>query len=506
LRALRAFASRIDPDVRYAPLVFLVVLAAKLPSLDNPFYWDEAGAYIPPSLAVAKRGLWSALPGLHERGFLSGHPPVFYILHGALYQIFGNSVVPHHVLSVVFAAAGVWYTYRLGKLLCNPSTGVCAALLLFFSPMFFAQSSMALADVPMASLGVASAYYMFAERRVAYAVTAVLFLQTKETALAVSVAAAVYWFFVRPWDGQFWRSVAMHAVPLGSFVAFFALEYAATGSLVQASNLDSGAFLSFNPSNPSSAIGDMLVQVMWVGRVIFVGEGRFLLTATILAGLYVNARAMWRRPFAFVAIVVAFYWGAFIIVEFLPRYVMPVLPFMCIVAAWATYVVARERVVRQLAISGATALAFLPFFVYFSESGNFETNMRHERVIAVTALACAYVDEHARATIVVTDWPVSSYLRTPELGYVRSRMPKATLAQLATITSDDEIDGNFLRQYSSDLPVTFVYGPFASSRHAVVLRNNADRLGLRLLRRFEDGDLVCEIYAEERPSPGPGQE
>jgi hypothetical protein len=97
VRILRAWASRVDPDLRYAPLVFLVVLAAKLPGLDNPFYWDETGAYISPSLEVAKRGLWAALPGLHERGLLSGYPPLFYILHGALYKIFGGSVVPHTV-------------------------------------------------------------------------------------------------------------------------------------------------------------------------------------------------------------------------------------------------------------------------------------------------------------------------------------------------------------------------------------------------------------------------
>src|SRR5262249_3688669 len=148
-------------------------------------------------------------------------------------------VVPHHVVQLVFAFIGVWYTYRLGALVCNRSTGVCAAVLLFLSPMFFAQSPMVLGDMPITSLGVASVYYLVSEQPVKYAVTATLLLQTKETALAISVAAALYWFvFRRPSRPHGWQSLLMHGVPLGSLVAFFALEYARTGAFVQASFFD----------------------------------------------------------------------------------------------------------------------------------------------------------------------------------------------------------------------------------------------------------------------------
>jgi hypothetical protein len=54
-----------------------------------------------------------------------------------------------------------------------------------------------------------------------------------------------------------------------------------------------------------------------------------------------------------------------------------------------------------------------------------------------------------------------------------------------------------LRHYSSDLPVTFVYGPFATSKQSVIIRMNADRVGLRLIQRFEESDFFCKVYVEE---------
>jgi hypothetical protein len=91
--------------------VLSVFTVAKLPSLTLPFWWDEAGAYIPPSLSVAKEGLWVAFPGLHAKGLLHSHPPILYLLHGALYQLFGDLIAPHRIVALGFAVIGLWFTH-----------------------------------------------------------------------------------------------------------------------------------------------------------------------------------------------------------------------------------------------------------------------------------------------------------------------------------------------------------------------------------------------------------
>jgi 4-amino-4-deoxy-L-arabinose transferase-like glycosyltransferase len=206
-------------------IVLILFTLAKLPSLAVPFWWDEAGAYIPPAVAVAENGLWTALPGMHARGFLEGHPPVLYIVHGALYEVFGRWIWPHRIGQLGFALLGLWFTYRLGRLLWGHWIGVSAAILLAMTPMYFAQSLMVLGDLPVTALGVASVYFLCTQRFWAYIIVATLLLQTKETALAVSAAAALYDLFRHRIAARHRRSILMHAVPIASFALFFAIEY-----------------------------------------------------------------------------------------------------------------------------------------------------------------------------------------------------------------------------------------------------------------------------------------
>ncbi len=102
---LRKFLS----ENRHMLAVLVVFIAAKIPSVTMPFWWDEAGAYIPPSLSAANKGLWLALPGLHAKGLLYGHPPVLYLLHGALYQLFGGPILPHRLAALAFAVFGLCF-------------------------------------------------------------------------------------------------------------------------------------------------------------------------------------------------------------------------------------------------------------------------------------------------------------------------------------------------------------------------------------------------------------
>src|SRR5262249_8463770 len=149
-----------------------------------------------------------------------------------------------------------------------------------------------------------------------------------------------------------------------------------------------------------------------VARVLFYGEGRFIVTGILLAGL-VNWRKFWKPEFTFFGLVLAFYWAAFSLIGFLPRYVMPVLPFMCVAASWAIYVIFRTGKAAQYAITCMASLIFVGFFYRASESGNFETNMQHEKAADVCRRLTQYLEGNFSDALIASDWPVSAYLRYP---------------------------------------------------------------------------------------------
>src|SRR6516165_6711847 len=139
--------------------VLLLIVACKLSCLDLPFYWDEF-AYIKPSHWLAGQPLWRVLPGTHPPGRFFGHPPALYVIYGTQFKLFGDTRWVPHAVAVLFAFCGVWFTYRLGASLDGRMSGALAAAFLFFSPMYFAHSAMALADVPVAGLGVMTVYFL----------------------------------------------------------------------------------------------------------------------------------------------------------------------------------------------------------------------------------------------------------------------------------------------------------------------------------------------------------
>jgi hypothetical protein len=342
--------------------------------------------------------------------------------------------------------------------------------------MFFAQSPMVLGDLPIASLGAMSAFYLFTRRRLAYVLTTIFMLQTKETALATAVAAAIYEFFftVKEKDGR--STFLTHAVPIGTLVAFFGIEFVRARTFKLALYFDYAPFWVFDWRDPVGAVFLILEQARWVTRVIFYGEGRFLLTGMLLLGA-LHWRKFWKPEFSLFVLVIALYWTAFSGIVFLPRYVMPVLPFLCIAAAWSVYVFFGKRMAAQYAVVCSACLIFLPFFHRWSESGDFETNMRYKKAIVVCKRVSEYLEANFSEARIAADWPLADFLRIPELGYVNT-------PQQAVITAGMRRN----EEVSRDLLVYFSLGP---SRRTMGLMG---RTVGPPLRRFEEDGIFAEVY------------
>src|ERR1051325_5050203 len=164
----------------FAALVFF----AKLSILNVPLYWDEMG-WAHQAHWLSGVNLARALPGLRAADAFWGHPPALHLTLASLAKVFGYSIVLAHLIAICFAFIGVWFTFLLGRLLYDAKTGFFAALLLFLSPIYFAQSGMFLADMPVAALGVASVYFALRRKFWAYVVSATYMVFIKETSIAL---------------------------------------------------------------------------------------------------------------------------------------------------------------------------------------------------------------------------------------------------------------------------------------------------------------------------------
>ncbi len=145
-----------EPGIVFVALS-AIVLIGKVSVLATPYHWDEV-VWIRLAHRLSQMHLWEVLPGLHPALEFRGRPPGLFLTTAGLFQVFGTSIWLSHFLVVCFALLGVWSAYLLGRFLHGSWVGILAAVWLFFDSLYFAQSAMFLADLPVTALGAATVY------------------------------------------------------------------------------------------------------------------------------------------------------------------------------------------------------------------------------------------------------------------------------------------------------------------------------------------------------------
>jgi 4-amino-4-deoxy-L-arabinose transferase-like glycosyltransferase len=125
-------------------VLFLLFVAAVAIShvtlLQLPYYWDEGGYYIPAALDFYHTG--QLVPH-----FTNAHPPLPNIVLGTLWHIVGVHILATRLAVCGFAAAGLLAVFRLTQRLLDAPAAVTVTLLVAVYPIWFAQSSLAHADM-----------------------------------------------------------------------------------------------------------------------------------------------------------------------------------------------------------------------------------------------------------------------------------------------------------------------------------------------------------------------
>lgn len=133
------------------PLLFLLFFAALLLLhlflLRLPYYWDEAGYFIP-----AARDIYADGQFIPHSTLSNAHPPLVMTYLALAWKLFGFRVEVTRAAMLLVSAFALTGFFRLAERVSNARVAAAAVVTTALYPVFFAQSSLAHLDMTAAAL------------------------------------------------------------------------------------------------------------------------------------------------------------------------------------------------------------------------------------------------------------------------------------------------------------------------------------------------------------------
>jgi hypothetical protein len=407
----------------FAP-VWVCVWLAHWPLLRLPYYWDEAGYYIPAAYDFFRRGTLIPYSTLSN-----AHPPLPSIYLAAWWKLFGFSPFVTRTAVCVVAALALTAVWRIAMIVCGRvAVALATVLLTALYPVFFAQSSLAHADIfACAATLWALAFLLGGGSRdvwlavVCFSVAAL----SKETAIVTPIALAG-WYAVR----RERRRAALLLVPVGPLALWYFYHWRRTGFV-----FGNPEFLRYNATTNLNALR---IAAAFGHRILHITAHMNLFVPVLLAlaCLLLPRMDAARRP--------AFPWEMravfFVVIEadllffsvlggaLLTRYLLPLYPLVILGCVFAFY----TRVEAWAALVGLSAAAFLAG-LFINPPYRFapEDNLAYGDVIRLQQSAIAQILARYPHATVLTAWPATDELSKPELGYVTQPVAVASIANFS---------------------------------------------------------------------------
>jgi hypothetical protein len=416
-----------------------------LPLLRLPYFWDEAGYYVP-----AARDLWLTGSLIPHSTPSNAHPPLVMAYLAASWKVFGFSPLVTRSAMLVVAAFSLLGVYRLALRVANREVAWASTVCTTLYPVFFAQSSLAQVDLAAAGLTFWALEAYLDERAAGTAFWFTLAVLAKETAILAPLAL-LGWRFLSPWltarfavlrpqseklagdseissastssEARPRRVMAALMVPLAVLVSWYGYHYLRTG------------YVFGNPEffryNVQATLSPLRIGLALITRWWQVSGYLHLFALTLLMGWAMLLPPLGNggeRPriaipvqCVFGVVVLAYVFAMAVIGgAVLARYMLPAVPLVIIVAASTLW----RRVRVWPLLVGLVAAAFVAGWFMNPPYGFApEDNLAYRDYIVLHQQAAQYLEEHATKGPVLTAWPGSDELSQPYLGYVERALP-----------------------------------------------------------------------------------
>ena len=415
--------SKLRPGLAFIG-TFAAVALLHYPMLRLPYFWDEAGYYIPAALDFFRHGLL-----IPQSTLSTGHTPLLSISLALAWHLLGYAPLITRLTMVLFATGTLAALYLLGHTLAERETAIWACALLALSALFFAQSTFAFLDLP-AALTTTIAVWALLKRRMAwFALVASLSVLTKETAIVlVPVAIVYFWRFRKDPRKSDWMWLAAPVVVLGIWSIYY---HHATGYWTGgAKYLQYNLYSTLKPGRIGASLVRRLYQVFTAGfNWILVGAalpGYRKRKAAAESGAggntekTVETSASIRKEFFFITFGLAAVYIAMLSVvggAVLARYLLPMFP--CFYLALVLLVEALPRPFMRVAFVIVGVAFIASWFINPSYPFAYENNLSYADFVRLHQQASEWLSAQPGDPRVLTAWPATDELSRPELGYVK---------------------------------------------------------------------------------------
>jgi len=445
------------------PVIFAALYATHFSLLRLPYYWDEAGYYIPAAWDFFRTG--SLIP---TTTLSNAHPPLPSLYLALWWKLSGFFPEVTREAVLLVASFGLLAVWRLARRLAGSgAVAFWTVLLTAIYPVWFAQSTLAQADMFAAAFSLWGLVYSLPDDERSPIVATLCYTAaalSKETSIAIPFALAACAVFKgfrseQPERSRVWKEAAWLVSCALPLMGWYAWHYAKTGFVFgNPEFLKYNAEANFSPVRFLAAFGHRLLHLT-------AHMNMFVPALLTIAALMLNPRldrdgqekrrlsdrVLWRIFFVLLGNAVFFsvLGGAL-----LTRYLLPMYPLILLVAV-STFA---HRVPYWPSFSALSAGAFLAG-LFINPPYRFapEDNLEYARVIRLQMSGIAQLNKHFPGSTVLSAWPVADELSKPELGYVKTpyqvyRLEDFTQGQIERASADPG-------GYSSALVFSTKYDP-----------------------------------------------
>lgn len=404
--------------------VFGAVALAHFPLLRLPYFWDEAGYYIPAGLDFFRHGLL-----IPQSTLTTGHTPLIPVYLALAWRLLGFSPLTTRLAMAAFAAGTLVALYVLGRVVTSREAALWSCVLLALSPLFFAQSTLAFLDLPAAFTTTVAVWALLRRRLGWFALVASVSVLTKETAIVIVPVAIVFiWRFKNHMDRSPWKWLA---TPIAVLAAWAVYYHHQTGFWT-----GNTEYLQYNLY---STLGPLRIVMTFARRLyqVFIAGFNWLLVGAALLGLRRLKAAQQqdhaedttrndespadrRKEFLFLATGLALVYIALLSVvggAVLPRYLLPMFP--CFYLALVQFVEILPRPVMRVAFVLVAAGFVAAWFIKPNYPFAYEDNLAYADFIRLHQQAAEWLSVQPDTPRILTAWPATDELSHSELGYVK---------------------------------------------------------------------------------------
>ena len=435
------------------PVVFTALYASHFTLLRLPYYWDEAGYYIPAAWDFFRTG--SLIP---QTTLTNAHPPLPSIYLALWWRLSGFHPAVTRETVLMVASLGLLAVWRLAmKLVGVASVAFWTVVLTGLYPIWFAQSSLAHADIFAAACTLWGLVYALPERGRRPWVAAAWFAAAalcKETAIAVPLTLAVMdgveavWARAKGdsggdshpsdknkdvarmghplWVGRvvhpLWREAALFVGCVLPLSGWYAWHYAKTGFLFgNPEYLRYNAQANLDLVRIAAALGHRVLHLT-AHMNMFVPVGTMVAAWLLLqprpdaegnerARIGMDAKQKILALLVVNAVLFSVLGGAL-----LTRYLLPMYPLVLLGAVTTVY----RRVPLWQGMAAVSAAAFVAgLFVNPPYGFAPEDNLAYAHVVRLHLAGIGQLKKQFAGSTVLTAWPMSDELTKPELGYLK---------------------------------------------------------------------------------------